>query len=361
MKTIFLSDLHIGIDAPTNLYQSTTDQANLKRILKYVQDNGSQVKDLVILGDWVDLWMYGTTVVPPTATQIFQANPQIFTRQSDGSGDFVSCLESIQGTIHYINGNHDITVTADEIAAYFGLQSKKLLHYTDCSKQPNGYASGPIFGEHGHWYSMLCKPYKGEALPLGYYVTRAGMQVEIVTKAAPPAMNVGGMQEMVSYNGLTLAQALLTSMASQIGFTSLEGLIFTMPDGSTINAKDVADKFKDLSINDTEFLRADVAQSLNVAAGNVIDAKCCQVWHCHNRKMILVFGHTHIKELFQYGKSIYANTGFICANEPDASGIPVTTFLEIEDTKGKGPYTVSLTKLDYKTGAFSVDKKLILS
>ena len=61
------------------------------------------------------MWMYPSSVLPPTVQQIFDANPQVFNRQSDGSGDFVSCMDSIHGTLHYINGNHDISVTAEDI------------------------------------------------------------------------------------------------------------------------------------------------------------------------------------------------------------------------------------------------------
>jgi predicted phosphodiesterase len=352
MKTIFLSDIHIGTDSVTNLYRTATDQINLKRILSYIQKNSSQVKDLVILGDWVDLWMYPASVVPPTVEQIMEANPQIFTCQSDGSGDFVSCLDSIQGTIHYVSGNHDITVTSDEINNYFKLSSKTGKQVL-CS--PKKYISGVgrIYGEHGHWYSMVCKPYKNESLPLGYYITRAGMQIMVSTQKSTkiprlilkaqkslPSIDVIGIQELISYNGLTFSQAMLTNQANQMGL-ALEDMIFTMSDSSTINAKEVADKFPDLSINDVEFLRTDVGGSLDESA------KKLSAEH-----KFVIFGHTHIKQM----NSRYANIGFLCANEPNQNGIPVSSFVEIEDTNGHGPYSASLINLNYETGVFSTDK-----
>lgn len=365
MKNIFLSDIHIGDDSVTNLYRTAVDQANLKHILSYVQTNSTQIKDLVVLGDWLDLWMYPASVVPPTFIQIIDANPQIFTRQSDNSGDFVSCLDSIQGTIHYINGNHDITVTSDEINDYFQIASiskKQII----CSKS---YNRGNIHGEHGHKYSMVCKPYENEPLPLGYFITRAGMQILVNTKKPTkqarlyaqkslPPIDVLGIQELISYNNLTFAQAMLTSQANQMNM-SLNELIFTMPDGSTINASDVADKFPMLSVNDNEFLRTDVGGSLDITATHLL---------MHSDYKMIIFGHTHIKELKKYclplpngtssncvSNGAYANIGFLCANEPNQNGIPVSSFVEIDDTN-----TISLIKLDHDTGVFTVDKTLSL-
>jgi len=341
MKNVFLSDIHIGINAPTNLYQTSTNQANLKRILKRIQ-NDKDVNDLVILGDWLDLWMYGTTTVPPTVQQIIAANPAIFIKQSDDSGDFVTCLENINGTIHYVNGNHDITVTSEDINGYFNTVSTKQVQ---CS--PEGYNSGCLFAEHGHRHSMVCKPYADEPLPIGYFITRAGMEAMRIKRRPLPALDVVGIQELISYNGMTFAQAILTNMASQIGLKELEHLEFVMPDGSKINGESVADKYPNLSINDLDFLRADVAGSLDISAESVL---------MRQEKGIVLFGHTHIKELKDFKNSIYGNSGFLCANAP-TNGIPVSTFIEVEDSD-IGHYKVSLIKLTYQTGYFSVDNTL---
>jgi len=351
MKTIFLSDIHIGTDALTNLYKSETDQTNLKLILNYIQNNSSQIKDVVILGDWIDLWMFPSSTLPPTPQQIIDANPKVFNIQTDGSGDFISCMDSIQGNLFYVNGNHDMTVTEKDINDHFAPASKKSkhVHCINCSKRQKSYLSGLVYGEHGHWNSMVCSPYKNESLPFGYYMTRAGMQNIENTKKDLPPLNVLAVQELISYNELTFAQAMLTFQANQLGLNSMEDLVFMMPDGSTITANAVADKFKDLSINDAEFLRVDVGGSLNVSA----------VQHLSRSKhKILVLGHTHIKELYTANNKIYANSGFLCANTPDSNGVPVSTFVEIENNDDK--YAVSMIKIDYATGAFSVDKTISL-
>jgi hypothetical protein len=352
MKTVFMSDIHIGTDALTNLYHSDKNQATLKRILSYIQDNGSQIKDVVILGDWLDLWMFPSSVIPPTAQQIMDANPGVFTVQPDG--DFISAMDSIQGNLVYVNGNHDITVTDKDINDHFAPLSKKgkHVHCLNSTKGPAYYSSGPVYGEHGHWGSMVCRPYNGELLSLGYYMTRAGMQQLANGRDLPP-LNVLAVQELISYNDLTFAQAMLTFQANQLGFSRITDLVFTMPDGSTIGADAVANKFPGLSINDVDFLRVDVGGSLNVIAASHL---------AKSKHRILVLGHTHIKELYAFetlsgSDKVYANSGLLCATTPDQNGIPVSTFVEVEDN-GNEAYTVSMISVNYATGAFSVDKSL---
>lgn len=297
MKTIFLSDIHIGTNYATNLYQQSEHQANLKKILSYIQANSSQIRDVVILGDWIDLWMYPVTIVPPSVQQIFEANPAVFTPQSDG--DFVSVMDSIQGDLVYVNGNHDITVTEQDINGWFAPLSKKgkRVHCITSIKGMACYTHGHVLGEHGHSFSMVCRPYKDETLPFGYYLTCAGMQDLVDNKDLPP-LNVLALQELISYNGLTFAQAMMTFQANQLGHASIKDLVFTMPDGSTIGADAVAAKFPDLCINNMDFLRVDIGGSLNVSAADTLK---------HTPFKVLVMGHTHIKELYSCCGKTYAN------------------------------------------------------
>jgi hypothetical protein len=186
---VFMSDIHIGIDASTNLYQTSEHQSALKTILKHIQEAGN-IRHVVILGDWVDLWMYTTEAAPnadadlpkdrerllPTVEQIFRANPGVFTEHKDGSGDFISCIKSIRGSLHYVNGNHDITVTSEQINSFLphGFP-KPVVHHE------HTYVAGKVYAEHGHFYSMVCRPtgIPFLPLPLGYFITRAGADEEM--------------------------------------------------------------------------------------------------------------------------------------------------------------------------------------
>jgi UDP-2,3-diacylglucosamine pyrophosphatase LpxH len=347
MKTIFLSDIHIGTNCITNLYQQKNNEANLKRVLSYIQAQGDQVRDVVVLGDWIDLWMYPSSVVPPSAQQIFEANPGVFTKQTDG--DFVSVMDGVHGDLVYVNGNHDITVTEQDVNGWFAPLSQKGRKVRCVGPGGYDYSFYLVHGEHGNLNSMVCRPYRNEALPFGYYMTRAGMQNIVVSQKDLPPLNVLAVQELISYNGLTFAQAMMTFQANQIGYSKIQDLVFTMPDGSTIAADAVATKFPNLNINMMEFLRVDVGGSLNAAAYDRLTSSSYRV---------LVLGHTHIKELFSVYNKLYANSGFMCAGVPDQNGVAVSSFVEVEERENPRTYTVSLMKID-QAGTISVDKTMV--
>jgi predicted phosphodiesterase len=370
MKNIFLSDLHIGVDAITNLYKSKEHQASLKGILKYIQENGSKIRDVVILGDWIDLWMYTSTSVPmakmpeknsegyrngflPTVKQIIEANPSIFQRQKKDLGDFVSCMDSIQGKFYYVNGNHDITVTGEELNSHFKPLSEKgrEIYWIDCFKDPIGYKSaiGDIYGAHGHWYSMVCRPYKPELLPLGYYITRVGMDAQLKMTEPLPPLNVDQIKLVMKENNYTFAKAILSIIANQAE-TTLADLNFTLPDGHKISASAAADKYPLLSVDDCDFKTADVEGILDDNAANLFTES--------KTRKVVVLGHTHISKMVQDFRSetLYANSGFLCAGKPNEdTDLPISTFVEIEDTddnvigNSKLLYTVNMFKVDFAT------------
>lgn len=383
MKTILLSDLHIGVNAPTNLYQTSEHEPSLKAILKYIKDNGNQIRDVVILGDWVDLWMYPSTAIRmnemppegkrnnflPTVEQIFEANPNIFTRQPDGL-DFVSCLDYIKGDLYYVNGNHDITVTEDQINSYLPNTAVKKIKYINCSTEPAGYTSevGDIYAEHGHWYSLLCrpKPYLLESVPLGYFITRVGMDAEIYTQKPLPGLNVQEIKATMKTYGYTFSQAILQIVAAQAN-TDLDKLNFNMPSGNILSANDVASKFPfpDDSVDNPDFVNADIDGTLDPNALELFT-------YGRNKNLELVlFGHTHISKVFQDFrtqqnsidvKATYANTGFLCAGSPNMNtGLPVATFVEIEDTgndvntPGNLPYKVNMRNVDFASSTISTE------
>ena len=143
-----------------NLYIRNT----LKPFVKYIQGNGTQVQDLVIDGDWFDLWAYPPQTPdlpcgpPASVKDIFEQNQEIFS-QVDDEGDFVSCLDSIQGTFYYVGGNHDMEASAEQINAHFRTLSKKGREIKCLNYQGIGYyESEDIHAEHGHRVSLCNRP-----------------------------------------------------------------------------------------------------------------------------------------------------------------------------------------------------------
>ena len=368
---VFLSDIHIGVNAPTNWYQKTVHQKYLKAILRYIRDRGSQIQDLVILGDWFDIWTYPPNGSLPTIKDIFNKNKEIFSSVDD-SGDFISCLDSIRGQFYYIRGNHDIRVSLDEVNAHFRPLSRYGREIRGEISENNVYQSGEIYAEHGHVYSLFCRGDQNTTnryrpLPLGYYILRTAALIckhKLVEQGLENAAllpNFGGpvfnvVSELFSMpyilgllkGKMTLAQAVLFDLVGLAGERYPINFVYTMEDWSQINAFDAAAMFPGLSINKwNDFL------GLMVDVLNELDSQGEALTQHHK---IVVLGHTHIPKIVQHydltkrnntiTKSVYINTGYLCACKPYLdSGRGQLTFAEVE--KENGVQTLRLKKVDY--------------
>lgn len=325
---VFLSDVHIGIDASTNLYRTSAHQAGLKAILKHIQD-AKNIRNVVILGDWVDLWMYKTSAAPdakanlskdrerllPTVEQIFRANPLVFTEQKDGSGDFVSCIKAIRGDLHYVNGNHDISVTAKQINGFLPPEfSKPIIHHD------HSYRNDKVYAEHGHFYSMACRP-TGKAsipLPIGYFMTRAGAD-----KGMKQPTDMVKELLKLKLKGYSFAKSILLAIASQPPQDTppLQSFRFHMPDGKTLTSEEVEKMFPDVPGFDLEsFLETDVAMGNKDFLRRKVNGKG------EPECTVALMGHTHVECDWPLDKprEDYFNTGFLCG-----SGDVPSTFVKV--------------------------------
>lgn len=178
-RTVFVSDLHIGSGAETNWYQKSVHEPLLKCFFRYMQAAEKSIDELVILGDWFDLWNYHPFSSPPSLELIMKHNPGIFERQKDG--DFISLLDHIK--VRYINGDHDMEVELRDLNSYISnFTDQRVLpgHGNDSEKSALAntyYLNDNIWAEHGHQHDLFNKPALGEEnpmapLPLGYFVAR---------------------------------------------------------------------------------------------------------------------------------------------------------------------------------------------
>lgn len=372
---IFLSDIHIATNDRCNWYQQSIHEKYLKAILRYVQENAHKIQDLVLLGDWLDLWTYSPGTQPPPVQAIFDANPGIFTPQNDSSGDFVTCMNSIQGVLRYVNGNHDMQVTCAEVSAHFaqfGTNGRTVV----CEATPvqnRVYTSGDIYAVHGHDpYALFNRPDKEDPrygeLPLGYFITRtvglACEQALAERKKANAAQlpdsgnpTFGIEAAVYSYEHLikllkgeeSFAEAVLFELINQVKQQPAD-IAYTMDDGSVITAPEAAEMFKNLgtlSMENIQALANDALNTLSVPAKEL---------HREGHKLI-VMGHTHVLPVLEVmtepaGRAVYANSGYVCPDQPgmDASKL-FPTFVEIEQSGSS--YEVRLQKVDYPAETIS--------
>jgi UDP-2,3-diacylglucosamine pyrophosphatase LpxH len=371
MLNIFLSDIHIGINSPTNWYQKSFHQPYLKAVLRYIRQNANDIKDLVILGDWFDFWTFlphdgrnpdNHPILPTDLRVVFEQNQELFTPCSDG--DFVTCLDSIQGQFYYINGNHDMLTTSNEINNHFSPLSKKRREIIckGSSREIGTYQSGYIYGEHGHQYSALCGPDSNssnlcEPLPIGHFIARTIAYIcnQKLNSAQPNAafLNNSGnplfgaessrytlayILELLKNNGNTLARAILFNLVNVAqGSRQPYDFSYHMPEWGSIPAVFAAGMFAHLSVaQDMNGLYVDFNNSLDDHA------------NCEEHKVVIM-GHTHVPQIMQYDSipdAVYANSGYLCASKPDLEGNKAhMTFVEVEEAHET--CTVRLKKVDY--------------
>lgn len=380
MLNIFLSDLHIGLNEPANWYQKTVHQKYLKAVLRYIQANSSQVQDVIMLGDWFEHCIYlPEGPVPVNSQEIFAANPEIFTPAQDG--DFITCMDSIQGDLHFVNGNHDITVTSQDINNHFRPLSSKGKQVV-CQGTPAEntiYEAESIYAEHGHRYSLISRPDNNSSnlykpLSIDYYIGRTWASIstqwlqDIGQKNAAYLLNADDPKlsmQLLSLDDMLkpvkrrkiLAQIILSSLVAidTKGKKKAKNYFYTMPDGSRISAAEAAKMFPEFSIGKDNLsnLMVDINGSLSS-----VGAELCQQGY-----RVVIMGHTHIPKielnLYRVGFGIYSgiciNTGFLCPSVLNLKSRGNMTFAEVEQKGGK--YYARLKKVDYPDTTISTIKE----
>lgn len=167
----FVSDIHMGTDAPSNWYQSTAHDPFFETFLDHVLKENSGDSEVVILGDLIDLWTYPVDQLPPQPADVVAAHPNIL-----GAGGKFAQLPKNGVKVSYVNGNHDMAVTKEDLALIIpGAE------YVDGGIYQ--YKIGDnvkIIGMHGHRASIYNAPRLPNSppnplpdpLPLGYLMTR---------------------------------------------------------------------------------------------------------------------------------------------------------------------------------------------
>lgn len=374
MYTYFLSDIHMGLNRSENWYQQYVHQRLVQNALLYIQNKGTAVDDVVVLGDWFDTWEYcseGPLPAPDSKTavgQIIDSNIDLFTQGS--SGDFISCLNTIGGNMWYVNGNHDMTIDCEDINDTLRLSGKKI--YTPENSMVYLSKDNLIYAEHGHRYSLTCDNddhdgNKIAPIPIGYFVSRTGSSYclgELNGKKSSAELPYSGVPSLKDLwgktttsdefkkadNGLTFANIFLTAVISQLGKSTTDHYTFLMPDGSVLTGSEAVDLYSWIPLKaaaSLNFLEADVNNNLDGFAQR-----------CSNGEYkLVVFGHTHVPKILptnlgSAGTGLYANSGYLCADIPgmeDSSGKGrYMTFCEVERQPGR--LTVRILKVDYDTG-----------
>ena len=74
---VAISDVHLGTDHPCVWYQRSLHEPYLLALLEWVVDQADHVRELVLLGDIVDVWTYPMDERPPSFADIVAAHPAV--------------------------------------------------------------------------------------------------------------------------------------------------------------------------------------------------------------------------------------------------------------------------------------------
>ncbi len=382
-KTVFISDIHIA-NTRTNWYQDSVHRNALKGFLRYVTEHAAEISEVVILGDWFDQWTYSPADNPPDVSQIMEANQDVFTRQADRSGDFISVMESLRGNLRFVNGNHDMLSELKDINAWFSQHTDQHAYpgVGDDTARPaaeNTFyqnSSGKIYAEHGHLYDIFNKPARMSAnpyapLPVGHFITRTlgdyvlkqlggacPNSAWLKNSGDPGYSNVGidfkAIIDMVKdligkSESPNIAEI---SLDAVLAFDGTEKLDYNMKwHIGGCPSSDAADDYYPGLFSLENFFEDFRETEVNFEG---LDYFAKQHFRKNPMTRVMIMGHTHDYKLVWSGRRkdpVYMNTGFYCASVPDMENSrKFLTFAEVTETENAG-LTVSEKRIrDYRTG-----------
>lgn len=334
-KRLFISDVHLGTDSPKNWFQPGKHGAALIAFLEHVIERKAEIKDLVLLGDFFDLWVARVDVVPPTIDEIL-ANP----KNAPILQKLRECADSIEN-VFFVNGNHDMQVTPADVAKVRG--TRRALQWIP------RYQGGLLYGEHGSRFAMFNAPDKlhdpTDGLPLGYFITRILSTTD--KEYDSPAAVFGYVDDLLeaAFTTQKLASSVIEAISELSGLTPETAI--KMPNGRRdVTIAEVQAKYAGLydrwveKFGQRYSLHAIQAEMKSL--GWFADRLCES-----NGFRTVVLGHTHDAEvdvdaLFVSNKRVYVNSGSWCIDQP--------TFVEVDKTAAG--FTVSVSR--WSAGGFSV-------
>jgi UDP-2,3-diacylglucosamine pyrophosphatase LpxH len=162
-KTIVVSDIHISNGAGYSWFLPPCPSEFTAMLKRMAGD--PTVKELVLLGDLFDLWLYPLDVVPWTTPQILAGNPEVVEALQ-------ACVAKLPN-VYYILGNHDMEVASADLKPLdSGGRSVQLVD----SDWYNRQYQNVRHLEHGHFVDMFNAPDSASdtigGYPLGYFITR---------------------------------------------------------------------------------------------------------------------------------------------------------------------------------------------
>ncbi|MGB9176604.1 MAG: metallophosphoesterase [Methanoregula sp.] len=339
-KIVILSDIHIGDNSATCWYQKKYHEPYLIKALDYIGQNAASIEEVILLGDIFDFWTYPCGSVPPSFSDIVNANPNILGPE----GKLKQIAEKVPVT--YVNGNHDMNVGQNDIATLGKVRYHNNLRYV------KDIATNRVLVTHGSEYTMFNAQDATTALnplPVGHFVTRAISEHLVKNKLTPgqtaaDLLDNGCPSKMDLLPGIIDAIKNPQSVAKILldAFTSLPGVSkdtnVSLLSGRNVTFREAETIYDNLG---TQWVQKYGVLSAIKAAWADFNGNYIAWWaqrdalQRDNNALIAVLGHTHTpKNGLREALLNYANCGYMCPPLPGGKLQYPVTFAEISQTMG---------------------------
>lgn len=296
-----LSDIHMGTAAPSVWYRKEIHEKHLIDILNQIIANAEEIKEVILLGDLFEFWTYPPNEIPPTLEDIIATHPNIL----GPKGKFCQMLSALEGRVIYINGDHDMNITQEDLNKIESPEGYTIKYV--CSNYIPDYDNEILF-MHGHEFTLLSAPCCENGvttLPLAYFLYRA---------IAYQVQNISMRRQ-----GMTIAEM------EGFGVYNLDDFLINIYDiiGKHEKSLDLVNKLIDVvvlstGISKNSLIRINETVSVSLNDVEKMYQNIYTSWYKKKKVFqgfngIVVTGHTHNPLITYINKKIhYVNTGFMC-------------------------------------------------
>jgi UDP-2,3-diacylglucosamine pyrophosphatase LpxH len=163
IKRVFVSDVHMspGWSLDSKQGYDWFNRAQAQQFVNFLKEmiNDDTIKEVIILGDLMDGWVYPIETQPPKYDKIANASHII--------NIMVNLRElAAKKDVTYVIGNHDMTLMEDQFINFRSNAFAKIT-FKDFYKTDDS-----LYAEHGHQYSMYNAVDPKHELPIGHYISR---------------------------------------------------------------------------------------------------------------------------------------------------------------------------------------------
>ncbi len=306
-KRIFISDIHMGDEEsispleanglyPYCWFYGERPQMLADFLQLMLKDPG--VKDIVILGDLFDEWVYPTQLDPAPPLPDTQFHRIAKAKQN------IPVIESLKAVaanpdvnLVYVPGNHDMLLTKDILTDII-----PGIDYRGTALGKGAYIEDGIAAEHGSYYCLFNAPdsysHPDHNLPLGFFVSRAVTENVAKTGAQPNYLEILA-QFIPRFHGFSdLGREVYAAITAASGLDENSLVKMGGIDGypESVKVSQVESWFANLYEQWDDNMRNNVAkeEALVNDCGILYAAATTQYFEKKGKPEIVLFGHTHM-------------------------------------------------------------------